>query len=106
MSIRVDIEKEKIDLTTLYSEPPIDKKLETFKTRGNGIEEFHVRLMKLRTDVPETDKVTMYSDDDVKYDKMILVLDAIKTLKESDPDLPIPKKEDGKPEKNGISQPL
>ena len=38
MSIRVDIEKEKITMTTLYSEPPVDKKVETYQLEETGLD--------------------------------------------------------------------
>ena len=95
MSIRVEVEKEKLILKTTWSAPPNDDKETNYDMDPAGIDRMHQDLIKLKTDVPETDKVTMITEDDVKYDQMILVLDAIKTLKETDPDLPQPPREDG-----------
>jgi len=89
MSIKVEIEPEVIFLKTSWSEAPINSTTEKYTLDPEGIEKLHQELIKLRTNVPKTDKVTLFSDDDVKYDEMILVLDAIKTLKETDPDIPI-----------------
>ncbi|SMF62253.1 biopolymer transporter ExbD [Pseudobacteriovorax antillogorgiicola] len=90
LSIRVDVEESNILLTTSWSEPPEDEKKKDYKLDEEGLEQFHQDLIQLKTDVPESDKVTMFTDDNVKYDQMILVLDAIKTLKETDPSLPQP----------------
>ena len=82
-------------MKTNWSAPPEDDKEETYDMDVAGIDSFHTDLIKLKTDVPETDIVTMITEDDVKYDQMILVLDAIKTLKETDPDLPQLPRKDG-----------
>lgn len=95
-SIRVDVEEAQIILTTQYTAAPVEKRVETYKLEEVGIERFHKDMIKLRQDVPESDKVTLYADDEVKYDNLILVIDAIKTLKEDEPPLNIPRK-DGQP---------
>lgn len=97
MSIRVEVEKEKLILKTTWSEPPVDDKVKDYEMTPEGIDQFHQELIQLKTDVPKTDTVTMITEDDVKYDQMILVLDSIKTLKETDPDLPQAPLEDGEP---------
>ena len=88
LNIRVDTEKDKIILTTLYTEPPEDKQVKEYKTDIADIERFHQEMISIKTKDPKSDKVTVFVDDDVKYDKMVLVLDAIKTLKENDPAIP------------------
>lgn len=88
MTIRVDATKEDIKLTTLFTLDPEDKQETEYKLDEAGLEQFHSKLIDLRTNEPKTDKVTLYADDDLKYENMVLVLDAIKTLKENDPPIP------------------
>jgi hypothetical protein len=40
--------------------------------------------------VPDNDKVTVFSDDSVKYEILIKAIDAIKTMKEKEPALVLP----------------
>lgn len=94
LNIRVDLDESKIVLTTTYSEPPLDKVVKTYNVEEADIDRFHQDLIEMRTKEPESDKVTLYADDNVKYEKMILVLDAIKTMKESEPDLQLPPPKD------------
>lgn len=93
LSIRVDVEEAQILLTTQWTEEPVEKSESTYELNEQGIESFHQDLMKLRQSEPDADKVTAYIDDTVKYEKVVLVLDAIKTLKETDPPLNLPPKE-------------
>ena len=93
LSIRVDVEEAQVTLTTQYTAEPIEKRVETYKLEEAGLERFHQDLIKLRQDVPEADKVTLYSDDEVKYDNLILVIDAIKTMKENEPPLNLRRKD-------------
>ena len=99
ISIMVEVEKEKLLLKTSWSAPPEDAKTKTYEMNPEGIELFHQDLIQIKTDVPESEKVTMLTEDDVQYDQMILVLDSIKTLREKDPDLPQPPLEEGEERK-------
>lgn len=101
MSIRVDVEEKRILLKTVWSQPPDNPEEKEYPLDEQGLENFHQELITMRNTVPETDKVTMFTDDNVKYDQMILVLDAIKTLKEKDPDVPQPVVEEGERPRKG-----
>ena len=103
LTIRVDTTKEDITLTTLYSEDPEEKEVLDYKMDAAGIEQLHTKLIDIRIAEPKTEKVMLFADDDVKYENMVLVLDAIKTLKENDPPVPArveegeaPKEQSGK----------
>ena len=93
-SVRVDIEEADIKVTSLWSAAPVEKQEKTFKTSDAEIQSFHQEMIALRTKVPENDKVTVYSADTVKYDILVKALDAIKTLKESEPKLVLPNSEE------------
>lgn len=91
--IRVDLEKEKILLTTQWTSQPIDKKELTYTYEAVELEKFHDEMIRLRNTYPESDKVTLYSDDDVPYENIVLALDEIKVLKKEDPPLTIPEEQ-------------
>lgn len=93
-SIRVDIEENQVILTHQWTAEPVEKQVENYRLDEADIERMHQDLIRLRNRVPESDKVTVYADDNVKYDRLVLVLDAIKTLKETDPPLNIPQSQD------------
>ncbi|MFW7379080.1 MAG: ExbD/TolR family protein [Oligoflexus sp.] len=102
-SIRVDVEEAQVILTTQWTAEPVEKRVENYKLETADLERFHQEMMRLRVAVPETDKVTVYSDDNVKYDRLILVLDAIKTLNETDPPLNIPRTSDESDVRRSVS---
>lgn len=88
--IRVDVEVDKVILTTQFTSEPIQKRVEEYTLEDADIERFHRDMIQLRNDQPDSDKVTVYADDPVKYESVIAVIDAIKTLKEGDPPLTLP----------------
>ena len=88
MSIKIDLTKEDITVTTEWSAPPVDKKETKYSFTAADLEKLHKDMISLRTRYPEEDKVTVYSDDNVKYEKFVSVIDQVKTLHEGDPDLP------------------
>lgn len=101
--IRVDIEEDKIILTSQWTSEPIEKSVENYSLEKADIERFHRDMINLRTSQPETDKVTVYADDPVKYESVVAVIDAIKTLNEEDPPLNLPIPQDAKEELTRVS---
>lgn len=85
IDITVEIERLEVILITKYSRPPINEEEKKYKMDEAGIEELHVKLIELRTANPETDLVTVFTEDDVTYEQLTNVLDAIKSRKEGDP---------------------
>tara|TARA_B100001094_G_C17952713_1_gene681428 strand:+ start:292 stop:843 length:552 start_codon:yes stop_codon:yes gene_type:complete len=85
MSLKVNVDKAKAILTSSWSSAPIDQKVEPFTIDESGMEALHKRLVKYRTEVPKTDKVTVFSDDDVTFENLTAVLDSIKSLRPGDP---------------------
>ncbi len=85
LEVKVDAQKDKIELTTSYSMAPIQPNKQTFAADDNGINQLHEALVRIRVDNKETDLVTLYSDDDVTYEQVVKVLDAIKVRRENDP---------------------
>ena len=85
LEINVEVDKDNAELVQIYTQPPDDKKTEKFALTVDGMTNLHQRLVTLRSQEKATDKVTVFSEDDVKYRQMVLVLDAIKQLKAGDP---------------------
>lgn len=85
MSINVDIEKEEVKLTTLWSAPPVDKKETIYKLNKGDLARLHKDLVDLRMREQDADKVTVFSEDDVPYSALIQVVDTVKTRLQSDP---------------------
>ncbi len=85
LSINVDIEKTKIELKTSYSQPPINEKIKKFDNNEAGLKDLHTELVSIRNQNPDTDLVTVFSEDDVTYEEITKLLDAIKIRLPSDP---------------------
>ena len=85
LNINIDVTKEKIEIVRTYSMPPADEMKWEFTFNKDGIEQMHRRLVSLRKEDPDIDKVTLFSDDDVIYKDLSNVLDAIKLRFEGDP---------------------
>jgi biopolymer transport protein ExbD len=92
-SIRVDIEAEQVKVTSLWTAAPEEKSEKIFKFDDADIGKLHQEMIDLRTKVPENDKVTVYADNEVKYEQLVKVIDNVKTLKEKEPRLNIPGQE-------------
>lgn len=89
-NIRVDVADAEIKVTSEWTEQPFEKSVKTFKVDAADIELFHQEMIALRTKVPENDKVTVFSDDTVKYEILIKAIDAIKSMREKEPPLALP----------------
>ncbi len=93
-NIRVDVADAEIKVTSEWTEQPYEKNVKTFKVDAADIDLFHQEMIALRTKVPENDKVTVFSDDTVKYEILIKAIDAIKSMKEKEPPLALPNAEE------------
>jgi len=85
LEINIEVAAEKVELVQIYSQPPENKKNESFPLSVEGLTNLHQRLVSLRSVAKETDKITLFSDDEVKYRQLVLVVDAIKQLRQGDP---------------------
>ncbi|MDQ3234626.1 MAG: biopolymer transporter ExbD [Pseudobdellovibrionaceae bacterium] len=84
-NIRVDVADAEIKVTSEWTEQPFDKDVKTFKVDDADFARFHQEMVALRVKAPENDKVTIFSDDSVKYEILIKAIDAVKTMKENEP---------------------
>lgn len=89
ISIKADVRKDSIEIITSWSKPPINEKKYMFEHNEKGIAEMHQRLVQIRVSNPTVDLVTLFTDDDVTFEKLVLVLDSIKLLSEGDPAIPV-----------------
>ena len=87
--VKVEMEKDKLRIVTSYSAPPKNEQIFRYEVNEAKIAEFHRKLIDIRLQNLETDKVTFFTDDDVVYEDIIEVMDAIKLRAETDPDIPI-----------------
>jgi biopolymer transport protein ExbD len=85
ITYNLTIEKDKLEFAQRWSMPPDDEVKKEYKNDKDGIENLHRDLIALRQKNPETDLITLFSDDDIRYENVVDVVDAIKTLKENDP---------------------
>ena len=85
LTINVEVEKTKIILKTEYTAAPVNKDEKEYELNEDGLDQLHRALVTLRQKEPDSDKVTLFSEDDVVYNDLVKVLDAIKNLKPDDP---------------------
>ena len=100
MTINITIEKEQMDMITRWSLPPDEENKKVYKNDKEGWGVLHQDLLSLRQRSPDADKVTLFSDDDVRYDNVVSVLDNIKTLKDGDPQLMVKDEKTGEMKKS------
>jgi biopolymer transport protein ExbD len=93
-NIRVDVADAEIKVTSEWTEQPFEKDVKTFKVDEAEIAKFHQEMIALRVKAPENDKVTIFSDDTVKYEILVKAIDAIKTMKENEPPPALPNAEE------------
>ena len=85
LDVKIDVEMERVELTTSFTKAPIDENREFFSRDEKGLSEMHAKLIELRDEYEETDKVTLFVDDDILYEDLVLVLDQIKLRFPGDP---------------------
>lgn len=83
--INVAIDKDKVELETKFDAPPLEEKKTEYALTDSELMKLHKDLVKLRQDHPDSDKVDVYAEDDVLYNRLVKVLDAIKFRTEGDP---------------------
>lgn len=85
ISVKVDVTKEKIEAITSWSPGPENEQKWSFNNNKDGMVELHARLVQIRKDNPTTDKVTFFTEDDVIWENISMILDAVKLREEKDP---------------------
>lgn len=85
LSVNVDVQVDKVTVDTVFSAPPTNPQKYTFNMHEDGILALHQRLVMIRTENKDTDLVTVFSDDEVTFESLTKVLDAIRVRKKTDP---------------------
>jgi len=85
LDIKVDMEKDKIEVTAAWSRPPVNEQKKDFKVTKEDIAAMHKFLVEIRRSSPDTDKLSFFTEDDVLWKDMSHVLDAIKVRQPGDP---------------------
>lgn len=85
LDVKVDVEKERIEVTTSWSRPPENEEKKTFDLNKAGLAELHRHMVNIRKANPDTDKVQLFTEDDVLWNDVAAVIDAIKTRLPGDP---------------------
>jgi len=87
--VKVDVLKDKIEVITSFSEEPVNEQKTEYPNNEAGIKEMHVKLVEIRRGNPKLDKLTLFSEDDVTWENLTEILDAVKLRIDPDPKFPI-----------------
>ena len=85
LEIKVEMEKDKVDVTAAFSRPPVNEQKKSFKLTKEDIAAMHKFLVDIRRQNPDVDKLQFFTEDDVIWKDMAHVLDAIKVRQPGDP---------------------
>lgn len=84
-SVNVGLLTDKLEVETSWSREPANLEKWTFDFNDKGLDEMHKRLLQVRQEHKDTDKVTVMVDREVLYSDMTKALDAIKLRREGEP---------------------
>jgi biopolymer transport protein ExbD len=85
LSVSVDIDKQKVQLVTRYSMAPINEEKTSYNLDEAGLTAMHQKLVQIRSANKDTEVVSCFMEDDVAYEQIIKVVDAIKLRRQGDP---------------------
>ena len=76
--LKVNIDKSHVRIITSYNQPPKELKERKFPRTISGLKNFHDEMIEIKDKNKKTDKVTLFVDDSVVYDDLVMILDRIK----------------------------
>ena len=85
LEVKVEMERDHVDVTAAYSRPPVNEQKKTFKLTKEDLGAMHKFLVDIRREAPDNDKLQFFTEDDVLWKDMAHVLDAIKVRQPGDP---------------------
>jgi biopolymer transport protein ExbD len=85
LEVKVEVSRDKVELVTSYTLPPVNERTDSFSLNEDGLSQLHAKLVEIRRQNEETKRLTLFSDDDVIYNDLAKVLDAVKSRYETDP---------------------
>jgi biopolymer transport protein ExbD len=86
--VNIDVTKEQVEVQTSYTRPPEQSQKFPFPNNKEGLKLMHQKLAEVRKANADTDKATVYSEDDVNWESLSAVLDGIMLRVEGDPVFP------------------
>lgn len=87
-NVNVEILKDKkVEVVTSFSQPPANESKLVFDLTDVGLAELHKRMVVIRKGQPETDKLTLFSDNEVTFKQITQVLDSVKLRRDEDPQI-------------------
>jgi biopolymer transport protein ExbD len=86
--VSVDVNRENVEVQTSFTKPPEEAQKHVFPNTKEGLVQLHAKLVQIRQEKPETDKATVYAEDDVIWDSLSHVLDAVMLRQQNDPIFP------------------
>ena len=84
MSLKIEVEKDKLVVISSWDKGGKREQTQNFENTEPGLKEFHLALIELKNQDPKNETVTMFIDDDVKFDALSKVLDEVKILQEGE----------------------
>jgi biopolymer transport protein ExbD len=86
--VKVDVTKEQVEIQTAYTRPPNQEQKFPFPNNADGLKQMHQKLAEIRKQNADTDKATVFSDDEVSWESLSAVLDTVMLRIEGDPIFP------------------
>ena len=88
LEIKVELEKDKAVIKTSWTLPPQQEESFDFASTKEGVAAMHKKLVEIKLAHFEADSVTLFTEDDVTYESLTTVVDAIKLRWDGDPVFP------------------
>ena len=79
-TLLLDVSTTTLKLTSQWSIKPVDKKVFSFQHSASGVGELHKALLEIKKKSPSSHKIKLFFDDNVKYESVTKVLDAVTQL--------------------------
>src|SRR4051794_38374332 len=77
LDVKVDMEKEKIEVSAIWSMPPTNEKKKSFEMKDkNWATDMHKFLVEIKGTAPDTEKVSLFTEDDVLWKDITKALDS------------------------------
>lgn len=86
--VNIDVTKEQVEIQTSYTRPPDQAQKFPYPNNAEGLKQMHQKLAEIRKQNADTDKATVFSEDDVSWESLSAVLDNVMLRVETDPIFP------------------
>jgi biopolymer transport protein ExbD len=86
--VNIDVTKEQVEIQTSYSQAPDQSQKFPYPNNPEGLKQLHQKLAEIRKQNADTDKATVFSDDEVSWESLSAVLDSVMLRVDGDPIFP------------------